>query len=106
MGYPNQFPPSAEEQTCTKLAPYFGEQAFLRALNFRLNNVIEQAADAVGAEFVSVADDFEHHEVCGALGEWMNPIGFTKKGIRDDESFHPKLEGQLYGYAVAVNGAL
>jgi hypothetical protein len=78
-GYPHLFPPSSDEQNCTKLRPWRGEQDMLRNMTDRLNSVITSAATEAGIQFEDVTDEFEHHEVCGALGEWINgPSGTWK----------------------------
>lgn len=110
MGYPQLFPSSVAEQSCSKLRPWSGEQDLLRRATDRLNGVIAGAAAAAGVTFVDAAPYFEDHEVCGISGEWINGPSFTFKTGRwflDDESFHPNLVGQFEaGYADAVNDAV
>jgi Tol biopolymer transport system component/lysophospholipase L1-like esterase len=111
LGYPQIFPETTAERLCKELIPWRGEQDFLRRIDERLNMRIEEAADVAGVEFVPVAPVFRHHEVCGSAGAWIN--GFDPKIQKkllpvgaDDESFHPKLEGQVQGYAAAVNAVV
>jgi lysophospholipase L1-like esterase len=106
VGYPQAFPESSDEQGCTKLKPWRGEQDMLRQAATRLNGVIKTAAKSANVTYVPVDEDFAGHEVCGGKGEWLNGPSFTVKSNRkflDDESFHPNLEGQYAnGYATIV----
>lgn len=109
LGYPQIFPSTPQEQGCTKLRPWRGEQDMLRAETVKLNDQIGAAAAAAGIEFVEVASSFSGHEVCGSLGEWINGPSQTYKLNRtfvDDESFHPNSYGQRDGYAAVLNAVL
>jgi lysophospholipase L1-like esterase len=109
LGYPQLFPALANEQLCSKLAPWRGEQDMLREKTTRLNSAIEAAALTAGVEYRGVATYFSHHEVCGDGGEWINAFTGTPKKDRtftNDQSFHPNAAGQRLGYAQSVNDLL
>jgi hypothetical protein len=108
LGYPQVFPDSHAEQTCTKLAPWTGEQTMLRDAGTDLNNTIKSAASTVGVRYIDVTARFAGHEVCGRKGEWINGPSSTYKKNRnfvDDQSFHPNALGQQ-AYAAAINALL
>ena len=99
LGYPQLFPATKAEQSCSALRLFSGEQNMLRRLGVRLNATIAAAVGSVAAtgariEFVPVAGLFAGHEVCGRKGAWLSGI------------FHPSLQGHRDGYAAAVNAAL
>lgn len=112
LGYPLPFPASPARQACGALSPFRGEQDLLRRLGTRLNTTIVSAVGTVarsGAniEYVSMADRFEGHEVCGSKGAWINAIVLSSVGFGlNPASFHPTLAGQRDGYGAAVNAAL
>lgn len=72
-----------------------------------MNDVIDQAASRAGVDFVDVAAAFAGHEVCGGRGAWINGTRTTtlSRGLTDDESFHPTLEGQRQ-YGIIANAAI
>ena len=75
LGYPQLFPATSDEQYCTKLTPWHGEEDFLRAEDTHLNNVLSSVAASVGVFFVPVDGTFAGHEPCGnGGGEWINGI--------------------------------
>lgn len=119
LGYPQLFPTGIDRQTCLELAPFLGEQAFLREANVRLNDVIKRAAGEAGVIYLSVNEKFKDHEVCGRKGSWLNGPDLTFKCVRsltqfllrngfcsvkflDDESFHPTRIGHQK-YAEVIN---
>ena len=109
LGYPQLFPATSEEQSCAGLSLFSGEQTYIRNLTTLLNRTIGEAAAEAKVDFEDVTSEFAGHEACGNKKEWINGVSKTgklpKSGfIRlDDESFHPKLEGQRDGYAAIVN---
>lgn len=108
LGYPRLFGSTAAEQACPELALFAGEQDFLNRLADRLNERIHQAAMLASVEFVSVAESFAGHEVCGASGAWINGMDFTRatrSWFVDDESFHPNIDGQA-AYARVINSVI
>ena len=99
LGYPQLFPATKAEQSCSGLILFSGEQNLLRRLTARLNTAIAAAVESAATsgakiEFVPVAGRFAGHEVCGRKGSWVSGI------------FHPSVQGQRDGYAAAVNAAL
>ena len=58
----------------------------------QLNDVIEEAAKAVGFEYVDIEDSFDGHYLCEILGrdEWINDRDLSDK----EHSFHPNAAGQ------------
>ncbi|MFN2588935.1 MAG: PxKF domain-containing protein [Actinomycetota bacterium] len=111
LGYPHLFPASVEEQTCLKLGPWNGEQAFLRGQSLDFNDTLRAATATGGVHFVDVMDDWAGHEVCGNRGEWIN--GATLKPAlkvplpfkATDQSFHPNEMGEG-AYAAQVDDFL
>jgi hypothetical protein len=77
------------------------EQVFLRDANRQLNSAIREAAAQVGLHYVSVADHFAGHEVCGTLDDWINGLVLYNPSA----SFHPTSEGQRQ-YANVANAYL
>lgn len=61
-----------------------------------LNGVIKSVAEANGAVFVDVMDDFAGHGV-GSSSPWINDV----KWLSSHESFHPNATGQA-AYATAI----
>jgi hypothetical protein len=114
LGYPQPFPASRAEQSCAGLSLFLGEENMLRSLGERLNRTIAAAVATVAGsgvhiQFVPVAQRFAGHEVCGSRGSWLHGVSATANAtrkFRDDESFHPTLEGQRDGYAYLVNEVL
>jgi GDSL-like Lipase/Acylhydrolase family len=99
LGYPQLFPATKAEQSCSGLTLFSGEQNMLRRLGVRLNSTIAAAVGSVATtgakiEFVPVTGRFSGHEACGRKGTWVSGI------------FHPSLQGHRDGYAAAVNAAL
>lgn len=108
LGYPQLFPASLAEQSCTALSLFAGEQDFLRQETIRLNSVVQQAANDADVTFQDATGTFAGHEVCGSAGAWINGPKLTlksKRGLLDDQSFHPNLAGQQ-AYAQLVNAVL
>ena len=115
LGYPQLFPRTSAEQSCTKLSFWLGEEDMLRKEEARLNDVIRSAAKTAGVRFISMESAFRGHEICGNLGEWINGPSATYKVLarthslrlpKDDESFHPNVSGQQVGYAATINARL
>lgn len=81
------------------------EQLFLRGVNARLNSRIEASAAAAGLHFVSVAERFAGHEICGPLESWVNGVVLLNPTFNPKASVHPTAAGQR-AYAAAVNDYL
>jgi hypothetical protein len=133
LGYPQLLPSTTSEQDCPRLAQgtvivgdgnvaavkTWGfsrtEQNYLRKATSELNQTIAARVEASGnplAQFIPVDKLFNHHEVCGNGGEWINgvsprlPAGgqiLNPKSYVKEKSFHPNELGQRYGYAEAIN---
>ena len=101
VGYPQLTPGLDEEQRCGKFdPPFFGrkkitptEQNKFRAYASQLDASLQDVADRVGIHYVSVAEAFAGHEVCGNGGEWINGLSLDGFG-KSDRSFHPNRDGQ------------
>src|SRR5581483_583247 len=108
VGYPYLFPGDAAEQACPSLAPFWGEMDTIRQYQDRFLDVLQQSVRSAGAEYVDVRAAFAHHEPCGNQGAWMNPAHVSPHDFPpvSDESFHPTLTGQQFGYAAAINAYL
>jgi lysophospholipase L1-like esterase len=98
VGYPNLFsdPAGWKDATCNLVSK--SDAMMLRRVATALDARIAGAAKQVGATYVSVADEFKGHELCGPLERWMN--GIALKG-----SFHPtgkgyQAEGELLAKAL------
>lgn len=108
LGYPMLFPASRDEQRCSKLRAWRGEQDMLRGKQAAFNSQLSQKAAATGFEYLDVAGAFAGHEICGKSGEWINGPSFTGNKLTtvvDDEAFHPTVQGQKQ-MAGVVNKAL
>ncbi|MCP4288286.1 MAG: hypothetical protein GY792_28275, partial [Gammaproteobacteria bacterium] len=77
------------------------EQQWMRDANAQLNAAVAQAAAAVGLHFVSVAEHFDGHGICGPLDDWVNGLVL----YNPKASFHPTGRGQ-YEYARVANAYL
>ena len=103
LGYPPLFPlkaPPIHGARAALCATLFAEwttpeREAIRSWGSNLNRVIQEAAQAVGAdiEYVDVAPYFAGHEPCGAGGQWVQFVGIPDKGSRDG-FFHPLPDGQ------------
>lgn len=107
LGYPQLFRPRSDVDLgdCDLSVVYReGELAFLRALETRVNRVIDLAAQDSGVHFVDTTQGFTGHEICGKDGEWIsgivkpeptldptNRFGYHPVGRG---AFHPNREGQ------------
>lgn len=100
VGYPQVFPDSLDEQRCLKLEPWLGKMTTLRERTGDFNDALEAAAARNGVHFVSLAERYAGHEVCGDEGELINgptrPATWWDHPVsqgRHLRSFHPKRGG-------------
>jgi hypothetical protein len=117
LGYPALFPTDETNQSCAPLAKICGsdaeispsEQTWLNQLVPSLNQAIQNAADGAGVRFVSVAEFFAGHGICGPEGSWFvrMPTDFEECAYRASdrhrqELFHPTSTGHAQGYRKAL----
>ncbi|NND73647.1 MAG: hypothetical protein HKN44_01450 [Ilumatobacter sp.] len=103
-GYPVFAPPA--ERDCTvnalvggltgkKLTP--AEFAVFRELQLLFEPEIAAAAADARVHYVSVADEFAGHEICGEDGQWVNDLDlnwhWTGLPTPETKSFHPTATG-------------
>ncbi|HXH91979.1 MAG TPA: GDSL-type esterase/lipase family protein [Thermoanaerobaculia bacterium] len=110
FGYPALFPSDRSHQVCSDLTVLGktwspDEQTWINNLVPTLNGAIREAAFDANARFVSVAEYFSGHEICGSQGSWfVSPTlwagAFVFNGT--SEFFHPTAEGQREGYRRAL----
>jgi hypothetical protein len=111
VGYPILF--SGDECSALQFPPFgssdvkisASEQVFLRDLNAKVNKVVETSAALAGLHFVSVAERFAGHEICGSQGAWINGVVLFNPTWNPKASVHPTARGQQE-YANAINGYL
>ncbi|HSH59614.1 MAG TPA: GDSL-type esterase/lipase family protein [Acidimicrobiales bacterium] len=84
------------------------EQQMLRRTGMQLDKAIAEEVTRVGSSrlsFISVAQHFAGHEVCGEKGEWIHGLSFTPDGRERfiaSRTFHPNRTGQA-NYAECIN---
>jgi hypothetical protein len=124
LGYPALFPGASTDQACPALTDSCtgawspAEQTWLNSLVPLLNAVIRQAAQNTGVRFISVAESFSGHEICGPDGAWFVPPPHLLQecawslwnkwfgnGV-PPEFFHPTSTGHLRGYRRSLESDL
>lgn len=75
LGYPQILPATADPSCFPKMPVASGDVPYLRDLQARLNQVVEQAAAETGATFVDMAAASEGHDACKPVGtRWIEPV--------------------------------
>lgn len=115
MGYPRLFPTGTANRLCEDLVGYFrwDTMDWANELGDRLDAAMAAAAAEAGVHFVPVGDVFAGHEICGDDGPWLLSLAAPRGNDLLDRfqlygaaSFHPNKDGQLSGYAAALNRLL
>jgi lysophospholipase L1-like esterase len=100
VGYPWIMPPT---RGCFPLMPVaYGDVPYVRALQARLHERIEQAAGEVGVQYVDMEEASQGKDTCGSITKrWVEPVvGGTNPVV-----VHPNARGEA-GMAAVVANAL